>query len=299
MQALLCQPIMQSKKSLTFLNSRKFILGTANLGQAYGISNSSNYNEEDSIKVIDEALRNNITNFDTAPDYGQAHALISRYSSEFNLKITTKVSSKVDFNEKSVISHIQDSLIKLNLKKFDTILFHNPNVIQEGNFNNVVKAILDSGMTSKVGVSVYNIGEILDAVENSPKVSTFQVPENILDRRLCNSTELANLYSNGINFTIRSIFLQGLILMNLDAIPIKFRKYEGIFKDMHRFALENEITLVDLCINYAISIPWMNNVIISAATPTQLKEIINFNYKKIDFSKIPVLPNEVLDPRVW
>ena len=276
-----------------------FILGTANLGFAYGIGNSTEFRIENSAKVIEEAFRNKILKIDTAPDYGTAHKLISKYSSQSGLKITTKISSKVDFNEKSILSHIQESLIKLNQKKVHTILFHDPIVTNKSNFNNVVNAILDSGMTSNVGVSVYEIGEILDAIENCPRISTFQVPENILDRRLRNNTELVNLYNSGIKFTVRSIFLQGLILMEPAVIPIKFRKYEELFKKMRRIALENEITLVDLCLNYAFSIPWMNNVLISAATPTQLKEIINFDYRKLDFSKIPVLPIEILDPRAW
>ena len=60
------------------MNNSKYILGTANLGQKYGINNKSEYNFQYSENIFKHALSIGIDRFDTSPDYGLAHKLIAK-----------------------------------------------------------------------------------------------------------------------------------------------------------------------------------------------------------------------------
>jgi aryl-alcohol dehydrogenase-like predicted oxidoreductase len=57
------------------MTDTKFVLGTANLGAAYGIINQKN-NEDLSRNVISHALTRGILMFDTAAKYGNAEELL-------------------------------------------------------------------------------------------------------------------------------------------------------------------------------------------------------------------------------
>ena len=53
--------------------SKKIILGTAQFGSKYGISNKTGVvNQIEIKKIIDYANKNNINSIDVAPSYGQA-----------------------------------------------------------------------------------------------------------------------------------------------------------------------------------------------------------------------------------
>ena len=72
--------------------SRRLALGTVQFGQSYGISNSRGKPSEKNVqKIIDFALKNDITTLDTAPAYGRAEIILGRMLNPAeNFKIITK-----------------------------------------------------------------------------------------------------------------------------------------------------------------------------------------------------------------
>ena len=282
------------------MNNSKYILGTANLGQKYGINNKSEYNFQYSENIFKHALSIGIDRFDTSPDYGLAHKLIAKNKSmKNNIGITSKISAKVKLTPKEVVQSFKNSLSELQTDHIDSILFHNPDSYMLFEFSEAVEALLDTGKVNSVGVSVYNKTQILQSLEKSSLLTKFQVPENILDRRLISDPEMHLLHKQGITFEVRSIFLQGLLLIPPLVIKDKVaRIYRQIF-ELNQFASDTSTSLVDLCLNYSEKIDWNDGTIISVASILQLDEILSSKAIDLDFSTLPSLPEEYLDPRNW
>ena len=62
----------------------KFILGTAQLNQKYGINNKTKVTIKNSFKIIRYAHRNKIKEIDTAPGYADSQKIIGKIKKNFS-----------------------------------------------------------------------------------------------------------------------------------------------------------------------------------------------------------------------
>ena len=282
------------------MNHTKFVLGTANLGSSYGINNSEQFDQGQSRSVLSHAIRRGINTFDTATEYGSAEELIgATVSSDANPRIVTKIPSRDSYTFEYVSKCLDFSLSKLKQNKIYGLMFHDPDVHKKNEIQDISKRLLDSGKIEHLGFSAYNLNTLLDAKQTNPSWTIFQVPENILDQRLTNSSELVEMARAKNIFHVRSIFLQGLLVSKPTEIPAKFRNYEQIFRNLHLAAVSLGINTVDLCISYASSISWSSGIIVAAASTSQLDEILDFKFLGTDFHQFETLPGHILDPRRW
>ena len=280
--------------------SKEIILGTANLGQKYGITNNRLFNPSDSLSILNYAITRGIRHFDTAPDYGSAHSLLSNILVDNNdLKITTKISSKLIGKTEKILDHFSQSLSDLNIDSVDTVLFHSSDFVSTDNFKEIVTALLETKKIKNIGVSIYEKSEIANVLETGAEINTFQVPENILDQRLVNDREMFTYRSQGISFIVRSVFLQGLLLSDLKNIPKSFLHAMDKIQIISSLAEKNKVSKVDICMSYAFDIGWADKVLIASASINQLEEILNFRKINVAFDQIPRLPLELIDPRKW
>lgn len=278
----------------------KYVLGTANLGAPYGITNQEKYNSKLARSVLKHALSRGINSFDTAAGYGNAEQLIgSTLNSYENIEIVTKIPARESYTFEYVSRKLQLSLKNLRVNKIYGLMFHDPDIHKKNEIVEISKRILETGTVEHLGFSAYSIDELLKAKEANPCWTIFQVPENILDQRLINSTELADMARAENIFHVRSIFLQGLLLSRPNELPRKFLKYDQIFRELHLEAARLGGNSLDLCVSYASSITWSAGVIVAAASPTQLDEILNFKFLRTEFDLLGTLPEEILDPRRW
>ena len=283
-----------------FINGKKIILGTANLGQNYGITNNSAFDIDVSKSILRNAISNNVTDFDTAPDYGVAQELLaSEVTHLAGINITTKISSKITGKTDDVVKHFKDSLSVLNVNQVDSVLFHSSRFVEDRNFRDLVDAILETQQTKRVGISVYEIDEIATALDTGAQLTLFQVPENILDRRLEKEPEMETYHSQGIKFVVRSIFLQGALLTNEVSLPANFKAHKDAFRKLNESAKQQGLSVLELCVNYVLNINWAEGILIAAATIEQLDEILSVPLKKLQYEDFPTLPSYLADPRNW
>ncbi len=282
------------------MNQTKFVLGTANLGSTYGINNPKQFSEERSRSVINHAIRHGINTFDTAAEYGSAEELIgASVNSIANPRIVTKIPSQKSYTYEYVSKCLQFSLNKLKQKKIYGLMFHDPEIHKKNEIREISKRLLDSGKIEHLGFSAYSLDALLVAKQKNPTWTIFQVPENILDRRLINSIELAEMASSKNLIYVRSIFLQGLLLSGPTELPIKFKQQENAIRELHVVAEKLGVNSLDLCVSYASSISWSSGIVIAAASTVQLDEILDFRFLKTDFNQFAQLPDHILDPRRW
>jgi len=284
----------------------KFVLGTANFGNVYGVANDGkSLSAEESKIIIDWAQSNGINHFDTAIAYGNAEHLLGIH---LNKSLEPSVHAKLDEEscqtEELVIHRTKEILARIGVNQLSVLYLHNEALLDSpigAEIKRGLEAVLDLGLTKKVGVSVYSEESIYACKRKVPKLTAFQVPENICDRRLFGSQKVLELASEGNSFLIRSIFLQGLLLMNPNEIPRKLVNSYLVIRQLRDFGDRHSISNVELCLAYAESIPWAEGIVVGVASLNQLQEIFAANRSlPVGWdTSISRLPEDILDPRKW
>lgn len=282
------------------------ILGTATFGTAYGIANKGEKTEKSSVQeIIKKSQQIGINHFDTAPSYGSAEEDLGSFLDRTTQpKISTKISRENCKSAKLMVSSVKDSLLRAGVKRFDNLYLHDADVlIGRGAAETIegLEEIIDQGFANRVGVSVYSLEDLLKSKTSFDGLTVFQVPENICDRRMLNSSELIDLNNRGNHFIVRSIFLQGLLLMHLNEIPLRLTGASNVVLQLRNLAQDHNVLPVDFCLAYGRSIPWANGIIVGVADTSQLGRIVE---SKVTLpsdweSRIQVLPDSILDPRRW
>jgi aryl-alcohol dehydrogenase-like predicted oxidoreductase len=282
-----------------------FILGTATFGTGYGIANSNNaLNELEVFQILQEAKHLGIALLDTAPAYGKAEEMIGRFHNQANtFGVISKISEVYDFSSVKIVTELKKSASKLRISKFSAILFHKPEML--ANYpkqlvNETIEKILSTGLVDALGVSVYDEEDIRFISENFPKVTLFQVPENIMDRRLLDSTLVKRLANQGVKFHIRSVFLQGLLMMKSESVSTGLYAAKFGLSELEEYSKSRGLNVLDACLSYASKIEWASGVVVGVNSKSHLQEIVNCQKSDIDLNKLPnPFVKSILDPRGW
>jgi aryl-alcohol dehydrogenase-like predicted oxidoreductase len=204
----------------------------------------------------------------------------------------------------SILDSVRKSLDELKINKLSTLYLHDANSLLGDNKSatkNGLTKILDMGLADYIGVSVYTLNDLLECKKALPDLSRFQVPENICDRRLSYSEEMLELSRDNNEINVRSIFLQGLLLLPIEAIPKGLSESSKSINDLDLYSKKEAVTRIDLCIAYAKSISWASKIVVGVESITQLKAILDSNYKlSSEWEKnISVVSEAIADPRKW
>lgn len=285
----------------------KFTIGTAQFGLNYGIKNSNNKLQLPDMKLIINYARNNHINFiDTAISYGNSEKNLGKIGVK-DFKIISKLPklpNKTKNVKSWVIQQAKLSIKKLNIEKLYGLLLHNPSDLYGPHGKNLIEALKELkllGLVSKIGVSIYDPEELND-IFSLLKFDIVQSPLNIVDRRLINSGWLSRLNNKGVEVHARSIFLQGLLLIHRDKIPLKFERWSKIW-DKWNLKLNNEkLNAVLVCMNFLLKLKGVDRIIIGVDSINQMKEIIslkNIKVPKSDWSFMESFDQYLINPTNW
>jgi aryl-alcohol dehydrogenase-like predicted oxidoreductase len=280
----------------------KLALGTVQFGLDYGITNSKGQVQIEEVKsILEYAKENNINILDTAASYGNSEEVLGNVSIDDFEVITKTIPLKNGANE--VIKRFQQSLIYLNKFSVNGLLIHNINEIEHKSFDalfNKLNELKNKGLIKKIGFSAYT-PEQVDFLLKKFDFDLIQVPFNILDDRLMQGGQLKVLNNKGIEVHVRSIFLQGLLLMSKQNRPRKFKRWDTLWKIWHEWLNDNQITALEAAIRHAISIPKIHKVLVGVETKKQLKDIVIASN-----GYLPKIPSELysndvnlLNPSNW
>ena len=263
------------------MNTTKISLGTVQFGMDYGInSTGGQVKSSEVIDVLDYAQQCGINLLDTAPSYGNSEQVLGDSNIQ-NFKIVTKTRhfGQAKISDKDVtllISDLNQSLKLLKKKSVYGVLVHNANDLFKPGADKIfrqLELLKEQGLTSKIGVSVYSY-EQLEIILNNFDIDLVQLPFNILDRRLVDSGMFKMLKNKGVEIHARSIFLQGLLLMDTQNRASKFDHWKGLWKIWHEWLNDSQITALEATIRYAISMPEISKVLVGVNAKDQLEEII-------------------------
>ena len=203
-------------------------LGTAQLGADYGVSDCEGRPSEAEVgAILARAMEMGIEYIDTAASYPNAEKLLGRHlPSQHRVRIVTKLPlAEGDVitaqHAETVLATIAASLDRLRLPRVYGVLVHHARDLAKPGWQYLIDALCETrarGWTSTVGVSVYDASD-LALVESRFTPEIVQLPFNALDRRLAELGWLARLHGSGIEIHARSVFLQGLLLMEPASLP--------------------------------------------------------------------------------
>ncbi|OHY73445.1 aldo/keto reductase [Priestia aryabhattai] len=304
-------------------HASRLTLGTAQLGSNYGIANKTGMpKKKKSLKIIEYAISHGINSLDTASGYGNSEMLIGEYIECQRLKNTGKVPSVITkvpsvwpnnfltLNERHqfIEQTILNSLSRMRISQLDSCLLHDPldMITNNGEIIKYMMQFKEKEIVKKIGVSVYEPQEVEIAIELEC-FDIIQVPINILDQRLIQKNLLRKLSTANIEIQGRSIYLQGLILMNPNELPENLQGAKIFLEKLDSMAKSEGLDLMEMALLYVRDIPEVSKIIIGCETIKQLKQnlrIINLPplTKEVaseikDFFQF--VPNEIIDPRKW
>ena len=283
----------------------KFILGTANFNGNYGIAQKKNLELAQIDEILSFAQANNLNHFDTANSYGNSQKILGRLLEYSNpVQIDSKIGNQECGTVESILESVQKSLSELKIDKLSTLYLHDANSLlgdNKSSTKNGLTKILEMGLADHIGVSVYTLNDLLECKKELIVLSRFQVPENICDRRLSQSEEMLELARDNNVINIRSIFLQGLLLMPVEAIPKSLSESRKSINDLELYAKKEAVDRIDLCIAYAKSISWASKIVVGVESITQLRAILDSNYKlSSEWERNVSRASEAIaDPRKW
>lgn len=302
----------------------KFLsLGTAQLGLNYGVVDSSELlDSRIAYDLINMACSHSFNHIDTASAYGLAEKRIGDFFKEKTIgqiPITTKIPKypnnlKTDglVKVKNWINNIlQQSIHKILPAKVDTVLVHYwPDVDSfPGDYVQIVKDICNSYDIFKIGVSVYEVDELVQALRHS-QIDHVQIPFNIIDYRIPNSSKCLKLFEQtNCEIHVRSIFLQGLLLSSVDKWPQNIKKHITVLDKLDKCVMAlGKKDRVDLIFSYLLSHNWITSTILGAQNIKQLEYLI-LRYHEANSLSVEEIrylrdslgqPSHVfLDPRRW
>ena len=219
----------------------KLCIGTAQFGSHYGIANRTGIVKMNEIRKIKKfSLAKGIRTIDTARSYGLnaegekrlAKIGIDEFITLAKLPVSEPGKNRISW----VVESIKESLKNLKLKKFNTVFVHNVNFLFDKKGNKIYEGLIKAkkiGLLKNIGVSTYTIDEIKIIIRKFKQINVIMLPFNIFDQRPIDTKILKTLTNLNIDIYARSVFLQGLLLMNYKSIPNKFNKWKKKFKDLN------------------------------------------------------------------
>lgn len=289
------------------MNSSRLSIGTAQLGLSYGVANTAGRPSFSEAKAtIQEASANQIHSLDTAAAYGNSESILGKIGVK-EWHVTTKLPPTMrDMHETEknwVALHVKRSLENLQLDSIHGLLLHDASILRLQNGKDVYKCLQrerENGHVRKIGVSVYSPEE-LRLLISSFEFDIVQMPYNIFDRRLVASGLLDELKQRRIEVHVRSVFLQGLLLMPATSRPKMFQRWRIHWDRWDQWLATSGTTALQSCLQFALAEPRIDRIIVGVETVKQLREII-------DASSVncPRIPDELmcsdtmlLNPSKW
>lgn len=200
----------------------RLALGTVQFGLAYGISNSAGEVADDELDTILALARQlGVETLDTAQAYGNAEARLgSRHTADFQL--VNKLAPGIQATEAA--TSVTSSLQRLGRTRLDGLLLHRSQDANPALFEQLAE-LQRQGLVGKLGVSVYAPEELALWLAQGYPLELVQLPANLLDQRFLRSGWLDRLQALGCEIHVRSLFLQGLLLMQPAMRPDYFQAF--------------------------------------------------------------------------
>ncbi len=284
----------------------KLMIGTVQFGMDYGIANQCGKpSDYESCEIIRTALNYGIDWVDTARTYGSSEKVLGNIAKKLNAKLNIVTKTLTHGKPEEIIDTLKKSLSDLNVDSVHGFLVHHANSLIDDKSDIVfghMNDAKDAGLVKKIGVTVYNTEQTFAILEKYP-IDIIQIPCNVLEQRFVRSGAIRKLAEKKVEIHIRSIFLQGLLLMDIDTVPNYFNSIIPHLSNLQVVAKTNGISMLELSIVFVKSLSCVDRMIVGVQNVEQLHSIVHAYSKHlehiIDFSQFSIDNEQFIDPSKW
>ncbi|MDE0926435.1 MAG: aldo/keto reductase [Methylophilaceae bacterium] len=287
-------------------------LGTVQFGLDYGVSNQNGIPSSDAVSsILNLASDKNIQVLDTAALYGNSEDILgAALVADHPFKIVTKTPHfnklKIESVDATTLTdRFYESLNKTKQTALYALLIHHADDLLADGGERLMNAMLmlkDAGLVEKIGVSVYNEQQI-DQILERFTIDIVQLPVNVLDQRLLANGKLNMLKSLGVEVHARSVFLQGILLMEVNDLPKHFETVRELLTKYHDFLTQNKMTKVQGALSFAKSCVAIDHIILGVSSLPELEELTgswrSLADIQLDFSEYACDNALILNPSNW
>ena len=288
-------------------SAERLSLGTAQVAAGYGATRGevSALTADDLATLLATAGSLGIRHLDTAPDYGDAEQMLGSCGLD-GWEVSTKIKAPPN-GERDVrgwvARELEGSLARLGVDRLDTVLLHRPEVLATAGGPALLDALAEmrsAGTIRAVGASVYGPG-VLGSLLLTEAIDVIQAPVSVVDRRMLHPDVTQLLHDHSCSLHARSVFLQGLLLVEPSARPKWARRHDTALAPWDKWSADQRAGRGSLCLGYVFAQPGVDRVVIGVESAAQLDELVR------DLAgPVPPVPDavvvdepEVLDPRRW
>jgi aryl-alcohol dehydrogenase-like predicted oxidoreductase len=221
--------------------------------------------------------------------------------------IITKIGRKpLGYKWHQWICHSVDaSLKKLRRKRLNGLIIHNCDSLVREDVIEICKVLNDmrsKGLITSGGFSLNTIDDgflVCDSALGEFQLA--QVPCNIFDDRFEKSGIVDALKSSDTQIHARSIFLQGLLLMDIKDLNPYFLKWKPNLLRLSNLAKINNLNKLDICVSYIKKKKYLDGVIVGVSNLNELVDIAeSFNkYHPIDLYDLSCDDLNLIVPSNW
>ncbi|MBN1864468.1 MAG: aldo/keto reductase [Victivallales bacterium] len=293
------------------MNFSRLMLGTVQFGLNYGIANSAGQPDYDKSRdIIGAAFESGINCLDTAAAYGNSEEVIGKALHELGIADKVSVISKIPpvngrsrrEAEKFIVASILNSMSNLGKEFLDGCLFHREEDVK---YMDLLLKARDNGLIKKAGISIDSdafLGRVLDS-----GAECVQLPFNILDRRFTSSGFIRKAKSREMSIFCRSIYLQGLLLMQEDKIPESLRVVIPVRRKLESLAAGKGMEPSELYMRLVVSRKEIDSLVTGVDSLDQLqKNVQMFGKGPLDDETVSSIENivpefaeEIVRPCRW
>jgi aryl-alcohol dehydrogenase-like predicted oxidoreductase len=284
------------------------VLGTAQFGSSYGIANRLGRPDTARVsEILDLAYELGLRLLDTASAYGDCETVLGTCGIG-HWSVITKVPSFNGVDDKYIGERVRASVLRslelLGVDSLHGVLAHDSRdmVGDRGKrLRGALEPLRAAGLVDRLGVSVYSPMEM--AGIDLERIQIVQAPFNVLDQRFATSGTAAAVRRCGGELHVRSIFLQGLLLMPGAERPARFAPWKPILARYDQRVRESGLNPAAFCLGFAAGQEDVARCVVGVDSPQQLTDLVAaFEAgRKIAVDSDDLGSNELglIDPRCW
>ena len=262
----------------------EYCLGTVQFGINYGIQGNGRPNKDIVYDILNYSAENGVNLLDTATAYGDAETVLGGYFETYPEKknhfgIVSKLppdafegADKLEW-PKIAVQNARDGARRIGVQMYEAYLFHNASYIYEEKAVEALFEVKKTGLTKRIGVSIYSPKEAMKALEY-PEIEAIQIPYNLFDRRLDKCGFFLKAKEHNVEIYARSSLLQGLVLMDPSNLPEKVSFAEKYIREFEKVCKEFDANPLETAVGYVGDHKDIDYVVFGVDNMEQLKEYL-------------------------
>ena len=276
-------------------------LGTVQFGLAYGVAGRGEPVPEPEVcEILARACSLGIERLDTAPGYGTIEERLDGLAGDHPFSIVTKVPpAPRDSGADAASDHVRASIERSRARLGDRlagILFHDASDLQLDQASRLWEAArAAAGDGTGLGPSCYDAETLADIEVRFP-VTMAQLPGNALDQGVARFAGQTR-----VEISLRSVFLQGLLLMPLEEASARVPAARPALERWHAFGAEAGLRPLDAALSVAKGLKGIAYCLIGVDTLTQLEQVVEAweSARPVAAPQLDTRDPDVIDPRRW